>query len=169
MKTTSSKGGRRSKKNKVKKNAEQYVINPEKVAANEDTRQFLMIRNIPNSISQEKLLAILETYVRFEIEFLYLPLDKTTSCNLGYGYVSLVNSASVLKLYNAVAMGALLNLDAHETMAQLVESEAVRDRVRAHPGRGRESHSETGTSRLCEDVRSVGNHERFAQVSSDFL
>lgn len=104
VKTTSSKGGRRSKKNKVKKNAEQYVINPEKVAANEDTRQFLMIRNIPNSISQEKLLAILETYVRFEIEFLYLPLDKTTSCNLGYGYVSLVNSASVLKLYNAMHM-----------------------------------------------------------------
>ena len=112
------------------------MINPEKVAANEDTRQFLMIRNIPNSISQEKLLAILETYVRFEIEFLYLPLDKTTSCNLGYGYVSLVNSASVLKLYNAVAMGVLLNLDAHETMAQLVESEAVRNRVRTHPGRG---------------------------------
>ena len=120
------------------------MIDPEKVAANEDSRQFLMIRNIPNSISQEKLLAILETYVRFEIEFLYLPLDKTTSCNLGYGYVSLVNSASVLKLYNAVAKRALLNLDAHEAMAELVESEALRNRVCTHSGRDGDEDSPQG-------------------------
>ena len=96
------KGNRRSKKNKMMKNAEQYVIDPRKVESNEDPRQFLMIRNIPNSISQEELLSILETYVQGEIEFLYLPIDKVTSCNLGYGYVSLLNCSSVLKLYNAV-------------------------------------------------------------------
>ena len=84
------------------KNAEQYVIDPKKVESNEDRRQFLMIRNIPNSISQEELLSILEMYVQGEIEFLYLPIDKVTSCNLGYGYVSLLNCSSVLKLYNAV-------------------------------------------------------------------
>ena len=98
----SGKGNRRSKKNKMMKNAEQYVIDPRKVESNEDPRQFLMIRNIPNSISQEELLSILETYVQGEIEFLYLPIDKVTSCNLGYGYVSLLNCSSVLKLYNAV-------------------------------------------------------------------
>ena len=96
------KSNRRSKKNKMMKNAEQYVIDPRKVESNEDPRQFLMIRNIPNSISQEELLSILETYVQGEIEFLYLPIDKVTSCNLGYGYVSLLNCSSVLKLYNAV-------------------------------------------------------------------
>ena len=66
-------------------------------------------------------------------------------------------------------MGALLNLDAHEAVAQLLESEAVRNRVCAHPGRAGDGDSETGTSRLCEDVRSVGNHERFAEISPDFL
>lgn len=61
-----------------------------------------MVKNIPNSFTQDKLLSILETYVKFEIEFFYLPLDKSTGCNLGYGYVSLVDHKSVLKLYNAV-------------------------------------------------------------------
>lgn len=62
-----------------------------------------MIKNIPNSFTQDKLLAILEKFVKFEIEFLYLPLDKSTGCNLGYGYVSLVNHKSVLRLYNGVS------------------------------------------------------------------
>ena len=63
---------------------------------------------VMSSISQEKLLSLLESYVKHEIEFLYLPVDKTTDCTLGYGYVSLVNCASVLKLYNAVGVCAVL-------------------------------------------------------------
>lgn len=62
-----------------------------------------MIKNIPNSFTQDKLLSILEKFVKYEIEFLYLPLDKSTGCNLGYGYVSLVNHKSVLQLYNGVS------------------------------------------------------------------
>ena len=93
---------KKSKKNKLKGTAEQYMVNPALIQRNEDTRQFLMIKNIPNSFTQDKLLAILENYVQYEIEFFYLPLDKNTGCNLGYGYVSLVDHKSVLKLYNAV-------------------------------------------------------------------
>lgn len=95
---------KKNKKNKLKGSAEQYIINPQKIMRNEDTRQFMMIKNIPNSFTQDKLLSILEAYVKYEIEFFYLPLDKTTGCNLGYGYVSLVNHHSVLKLYNAVVI-----------------------------------------------------------------
>ena len=91
------------------------MIDPQRVLANEDSRQFLMIKNIPNrlavwleinrSISQDRLLFILEQFVHFQIEFLYLPIDRTTECNLGYGYVSLVDSRAVLTLYHAVGHG----------------------------------------------------------------
>lgn len=61
-----------------------------------------MRRKLDCSISQDRLLFILEQFVRYQIEFLYLPIDRTTECNLGYGYVSLVDSRAVLTLYNAV-------------------------------------------------------------------
>lgn len=100
--TPTHKPEKKSKKNKLKGTADLYIINPEKILRNEDNRQFMMIKNIPNSFTQEKLLLILESYVKYEIEFFYLPLDKATGCNLGYGYVSLVDHHSVLKLYYAV-------------------------------------------------------------------
>lgn len=56
------------------------------------------------SFSQEKLLSILEQFVKYQIEFLYLPLDRNTDCNLGYGYVSLVDSHAVYSLYMAVEL-----------------------------------------------------------------
>ncbi|KAK8792536.1 hypothetical protein WA588_005031 [Blastocystis sp. NMH] len=93
---------KRSKKCKAKGGAEHYVIDPQRVLSNEDSRQFLMIKNIPNSILQDRLLFILEQFVRYQIEFLYLPIDRTTECNLGYGYVSLVDSRAVLTLYQAM-------------------------------------------------------------------
>ena len=57
-----------------------------------------------SSFSQEKLLSILEQFVQYQIEFLYLPLDRNTDCNLGYGYVSLVDSHAVYTLYMAVVI-----------------------------------------------------------------
>lgn len=56
------------------------------------------------SFSQEKFLSILEQYVQYQIEFLYLPLDRNTDCNLGYGYVSLVDPHAVYVLYMAVGI-----------------------------------------------------------------
>ena len=56
------------------------------------------------SFSQEKLLSILEQFVQYQIEFLYLPLDRNTDCNLGDGYVSLVDSQAVYTLYMAVVI-----------------------------------------------------------------
>ena len=46
----------------------------------------------------------MEQFVKYQIEFLYLPLDRNTDCNLGYGYVSLVDSHAVYSLYMAVEL-----------------------------------------------------------------
>ena len=57
-----------------------------------------------SSFSQSFMLEILNTFVENEYDFFYMPVDFKTNCNLGFGYVSMINTQSVIKLYNAVAL-----------------------------------------------------------------
>lgn len=42
-------------------------------------------------------------------DFLYLPIDQKTKCNMGYGYVNMVDLDAVCVLYdNVVACGMLV-------------------------------------------------------------
>ena len=55
------------------------------------------------------MLKILNTFVENEYDFFYMPVDFKTNCNLGFGYVSMISTHSVVKLYNAVALFYLLD------------------------------------------------------------
>lgn len=48
------------------------------------------------------MLEILDSYVKNEYDFFYMPVDFKTNCNLGFGYVSMINTSSVVHLYYAV-------------------------------------------------------------------
>ena len=61
------------------------------------------------SFSQSFMLEILNTFVENEYDFFYMPVDFKTNCNLGFGYVSMINTQSVIKLYNAVAFSYVFN------------------------------------------------------------
>lgn len=61
------------------------------------------------SFSQSFMLEILNTFVENEYDFFYMPVDFKTNCNLGFGYVSMINTQSVIKLYNAVAFSYVSN------------------------------------------------------------
>ena len=61
------------------------------------------------SFSQSFMLEILNTFVENEYAFFYMPVDFKTNCNLGFGYVSMINTQSVIKLYNAVAVSYVSN------------------------------------------------------------
>ena len=61
------------------------------------------------SFSQSFMLEILNTFVENEYDFFYMPVDFKTNCNLGFGYVSMINTQSVIKLYNAVAVSYVSN------------------------------------------------------------
>lgn len=48
------------------------------------------------------MLEILDSFVKNEYDFFYMPVDFKTNCNLGFGYVSMINTTSVVHLYYAV-------------------------------------------------------------------
>lgn len=79
-----------------------FRINLEEVKTGKDSRLTLMIKNIPNSYTQEHMLEILDTFVKNEYDFFYMPVDFKTNCNLGFGYVSMISTSSVIKVYEKV-------------------------------------------------------------------
>lgn len=52
---------------------------------------------------------LLNNYVPNSYEFVYIPVDLYTNSNLGFGYVSLIDSCSLMTLYDAVWMAMALN------------------------------------------------------------
>ena len=48
------------------------------------------------------MLEILDAFVPNEYDFFYMPVDFQTNCNLGFGYVSMISTESVVKVYKAV-------------------------------------------------------------------
>lgn len=91
--------GRKPKKNM---DYSKFRINLEEVKSGKDSRLTLMIKNIPNSYTQEHMLEILDTFVKDEYDFFYMPVDFKTNCNLGFGYVSMISTSSVVKVYEKV-------------------------------------------------------------------
>lgn len=68
-----------------------------------EKRKTVMLRNIPNSYTQKQLLAVLKSIIPVSFNFVYMPIDLKTKYNLGFGYVSVMDTESLIMLYNAVA------------------------------------------------------------------
>ncbi|KAJ4952791.1 hypothetical protein NE237_029623 [Protea cynaroides] len=83
-----------------------------------DTRTTVMIKNIPNKCSQKLLLNLLDDHCIHcnelladgdgqplsSYDFIYLPIDFTHKCNLGYGFVNLTSPQATLRFYKAFHM-----------------------------------------------------------------
>lgn len=92
-----------------------YRSNPidiDAIKEGKDNRTTLMIRNVPNryalsacrmcSFSSETVLKIIDGYVKNKYDFFYLPMDQRTGCNLGYGYINMVDIQAVIDIYKNV-------------------------------------------------------------------
>ena len=56
------------------------------------------------SFSRKVLLKIINQTCKNRFDFLYLPFDEKTNCNMGYGYVNMIDLESVCLLYENVCV-----------------------------------------------------------------
>ena len=67
-----------------------YALDLVKIAAGDDRRTTLMIKNIPNKYTQKMLLNLLEEKFKGTFDFFYLPIDFKNKCNVGYAFINMV-------------------------------------------------------------------------------
>ena len=79
------------------------VVDIAKVDAGEDTRTYIMLRNLPNRYRLDQVSAVLESAVGNNFTIVSMPVDPQTSRNLGYCFVQFASTADVAKAYRAVS------------------------------------------------------------------
>jgi len=79
-----------------------FSLDPRKVASGVDPRTTVMIRNIPNKYNQSLLLSLLDNVAGGLYDFVYLPIDFRSGCNMGYAFVNMLESRGVLTLHAAL-------------------------------------------------------------------
>jgi len=78
----------------------QFTINFDKILGGEDRRTTLMIKNIPNKYTINLLRDELNTDYDGKYDFLYLPVDSSNGCNVGYAFINLLDPMQVLMFYD---------------------------------------------------------------------
>ncbi|OCF35437.1 hypothetical protein I316_02989 [Kwoniella heveanensis BCC8398] len=91
---------------------------PERILSGLDLRTTVMIKDVPNKLSRQELVDILQEVVPGEFDFVYLRFDFQNCCNVGYAFV---NFCSVKALYQFVQakVGKKWNLFSSEKVLQV--------------------------------------------------
>eukprot|EP01132_Coremiostelium_polycephalum_P006660 gene6660-8239_t len=69
------------------------------VKSGKDTRASLMIKNLPNRLTQKLLLSIIDEHFKGAYDFLYLPIDPQSKVNYGYAFINFINYRSIISFY----------------------------------------------------------------------
>jgi len=81
-------------------NPDQFLFNMEEALSGSPTaRTTVMLKNIPNKYNQAQLMTMVEEEFKGTIDFLYLPVDFRTRCNLGYSFINFIDAAATAKFY----------------------------------------------------------------------
>jgi len=76
-----------------------YKIHLNEILTGADSRTTLMIRNIPNKYTQKMLLEKINLNHSTEYDFLYLPIDQSNNCNVGYAFINFISPYYILRFY----------------------------------------------------------------------
>ncbi|KAH7108147.1 RNA recognition motif 2-domain-containing protein [Auriculariales sp. MPI-PUGE-AT-0066] len=73
-----------------KKSDRDNTIDLEKIEQGLDTRTTVMIKNVPNKMSDKNLLDFINDVCPRRIDFMYLRMDFVNNCNVGYAFVNFI-------------------------------------------------------------------------------
>ncbi|KAF4684052.1 hypothetical protein FOZ60_008322 [Perkinsus olseni] len=78
---------------------EDYSVNPE--GCWKDPRTTIMIKNIPNKLTQQRMLQMIDDVSPQSYDFFYLPIDLRNRCNVGYAFINFIDPARIMSFYRA--------------------------------------------------------------------
>ncbi|KAJ7217958.1 RNA recognition motif 2-domain-containing protein, partial [Mycena pura] len=99
-------------------NNERNQLNLARIEDGQDTRTTVMIKNIPNKMSDKDLLAYISRVCDRRIDFLYLRMDFQNGCNVGYAFVNFITVQDLLRFAKA-KLGEKWNMFSSEKVLQM--------------------------------------------------
>ncbi|KZT41499.1 hypothetical protein SISSUDRAFT_981682 [Sistotremastrum suecicum HHB10207 ss-3] len=94
------------------------VLDFEKIEAGQDTRTTVMIKNIPNKMTDKDLLTYIHAICPRKIDFMYLRIDFNNHCNVGYAFVNFIEVSDLL-LFAKTKLGTRWNMFSSEKVLQM--------------------------------------------------
>ncbi|KAI2697701.1 hypothetical protein CBS147332_8684 [Penicillium roqueforti] len=79
----------------------EHAIDLDRIKQGLDVRSTVMIRNIPNKITSDQLKTILDESSHGKYDFLYLRMDFTHHCNVGYAFMNFADAIDIVNLVHA--------------------------------------------------------------------
>ncbi|KAF8210372.1 hypothetical protein K438DRAFT_153231 [Mycena galopus ATCC 62051] len=97
---------------------ERNQLNLARIEDGQDTRTTVMIKNIPNKMSDKDLMAYIGSVCVRKIDFLYLRMDFQNGCNVGYAFVNFITVQDLLHFAKA-KLGEKWNMFSSEKVLQM--------------------------------------------------
>ncbi|WVQ71588.1 hypothetical protein IAR50_001128 [Cryptococcus sp. DSM 104548] len=97
---------------------EQNRVFSERIVAGLDNRTTVMIKDVPNKLSRQELVEILDEVVPGEFDFVYLRFDFKNCCNVGYAFVNFCSVSALLRFIQA-RVGKKWNMFSSEKVLQV--------------------------------------------------
>ncbi|KAG9221033.1 hypothetical protein CCMSSC00406_0002367 [Pleurotus cornucopiae] len=88
------------------------------IEAGLDTRTTVMIRNIPNKMTNDDLIAYIDSVCPRRIDFLYLRMDFSNGCNVGYAFVNFI-AVEDLMTFAKAKLGQKWNMFSSEKILEM--------------------------------------------------
>ena len=90
----------KSSSQKENKDTNSFIVDLEKILRADDLRTTLMIKNVPNKYNINILRDELNFHYDGKYDFLYLPIDPSNNCNLGFAFINLLDPLQILLFYD---------------------------------------------------------------------
>ncbi|KAF8070530.1 hypothetical protein FPV67DRAFT_1025632 [Lyophyllum atratum] len=97
---------------------EHNQLNISRIEDGQDTRTTVMIKNIPNKMSDKDLIAYIGKVSSRKIDFLYLRMDFQNGCNVGYAFVNFITVQDLL-FFAKRKLGEKWNMFSSEKVLQM--------------------------------------------------